>query len=208
VLASPDSGLRYSLVEADGDAFGLSLALAVPSNSTISVAGFLNGPDARRGANYELEVVSLTVTALPAPSLTDLNANLLPDDYERLVFGSAGAAPDRDLDSDTFSDLQEYLENTDPTNPSSVPGVEATALGAPEVALTVEGAGVTIAWAWPARYQSRFVFTVETTDSLHGAPFAVHATATAAGDGNALRCDLPLAPEGPTRFYRVRTALR
>lgn len=208
VLADPDTGLRYSLVEPDGDAFGMSLALAVPSNSTVSVDGFLNGPDVRRGADFEIEVVSLTVTALPAPSPTDLNANLIPDDYELLVFGAAGAAPSRDLDGDTFSDLQEYLENTDPTDPASVPGVDPAALGAPEVTITVDGAAVTVAWAWPARYQSRFSFTVETTDDLRNTPFAVHGTAAASGDGDAMRCDLPLTPEGPTRFYRVRVALR
>jgi hypothetical protein len=208
VLSEPGSGLRYSLVEPDGDAFGLSLALAVPSNSTIQVAGFLNGPDARRGADYEVEVVSLTVTALPAPSPADLNANLIPDDYELLVFGAAGAAPDRDLDGDTFSDLQEYLENTDPTSHASVPSVPAADLGAPEVTISLDGSAVAVAWAWPARYQSRFAFTVETTDDLRATPFAVHATAVATGDGDAMRCDLQLAPEGPARFYRVRTALR
>jgi len=208
ILSEPGTGLRYSLVEPDGDAFGLSLALAVPSNSTIQAAGFLNGPDARRGADYEVEVVSLTVTALTAPTPADRNANLIPDDYELLVFGSTGGAPDRDSDGDGYCDLQEYLEASDPTSLASVPSVPAANLGAPEVAISLNGTAVTVTWAWPARYQSRFAFTVETTDNLRAAPFAVHATAVADGEGDAMRCDLPLSSEGPARFYRVRTALR
>jgi hypothetical protein len=208
VLLALAGGLRYSLVEANGDAFGMSLALAVPSNSTVRVDGFLNGPDVKRGANYELEVISLTVTALTAPTPADLNANLIPDDYELLVFGSAGAAPTRDSDGDTFSDLQEYLENTDPTSDASVPSVPAADLSAPEVTISLDGAAVSVAWAWPARYQSRFAFTVETTDDLRGSPFTVRSSATPTSNGDAMRFDLPRAPEGPTRFYRVRTALR
>ena len=208
VLLNPANGVRYSLVEADGDAFGMTLALAVPSNSTVRVDGFLNGPDRTRGANYELEVVSLTVTALTAPTPSDRNANLIPDDYELLVFGTGGAAPSRDLDGDGFCDLQEYLEHTDPSSTNSRPAVAAAPLGTPQVTIALDGVNVGVSWAWPARYQSRFVFTVETTDDLQTTPFAVHAAAAQVGDGDTLRCDLPQGVEGPRRFYRVRAALR
>lgn len=208
VLLAPSTQQRYSLVEPDGDAFGLSLALAVPSNSTIHVDGFLNGPDSRRGANFEVEVVSLTVTALPAHSPTDQNANLLPDAYELLVFGTAGAAPERDTDSDGASDLQEYLENTDPTDTTSTPSFSTPALGVPDVVITVEGTALAVSWDVPARYQSRFEFTLETTDDLKNTPFAAHASAVAIGTGDTMRCDLLRDPEGTKRFYRVRTALR
>ncbi len=208
VLLDPDTSLLYSLVESDGDAFGLSLALAVPSNSTVRVVGFRNGPDSRRGANFEVEVVSLTVTALPAHSPADQNANLLPDAYELLVFGAAGAAPEHDSDDDGASDLQEYLENTDPTDSTDTPSFSTPALGAPDVAITVEGTALAVSWDLPARYQSRFTFTLETTDDLNNTPFAAHASAVATSDGDTMRCELLRAPEGAKRFYRIRTALR
>lgn len=208
VLLCPTNGLLYSLVEANGDAFGMTLALAVPSNSTVRVDGFLNGVDLKRGANYEIEIVSLTVTALTAPTPSDRNANLIPDDYELLVFGVGGAAPSRDLDGDGFCDLQEYLEHADPTSTNSKPAVAAATLGTPQVTIALDGANVGVSWAWPARYHSRFVFTVETTDDLQTTPFAVHAAAAQVGDGDTLRCDLPQDVEGPRRFYRVRAALR
>jgi hypothetical protein len=208
VLTDPSSLQRYSLVEPDGDAFGLTLALAVPSNSTIHVDGFLNGPDRRRGADFEVEVISITVTALPAPSPIDQSANLLPDAYELLVFGSSGAAPDRDLDGDGYGDLQEYLEDTDPTSTNSFPAVAAAPVGVPVVAISVEGAYLEVSWACPSRYQNRFAFTLETTADLQHTPFVTHSTATPAGVGDTLRCELQLPPEGPKRFYRVRAALR
>lgn len=44
---------------------------------------------------YELHMRRLITT----------NANLLPDAYELLVFGSTGAAPDRDLDGDGYDQI-------------------------------------------------------------------------------------------------------
>ncbi len=208
ILADPSDGLRYSLVKADGNAFPLAFAVAVPSNSTIRVTGFLNGPDARRGANFEIEVISLTVTALPAPSPTDHDGNLLPDAYELLVFGEADTPFGRDLDADGYADLQEYLENTDPSDAASTPGVAPATLGAPEIVIELADAHVAVSWLWPARYQSRFAFTLESTDNLQLTPFAVHSAAAAESAGDSIFCELPLVPEGSRRFYRVRVALR
>ncbi len=209
VLLNPVSHLRYSLVAPDGDAFGLSFALAVPSNSTIHVDGFLNGPDTRRGANDEVEVISLTVTALPAPTPGDRNANLLPDAYELLVFGTAGAAPTRDADHDGFSDLQEYLEGSDPADTNSVPGTVPLSLAVPEVSISqTSGTHIAVSCEWPARYQHRFLFTLETTADLTHTAFTDHSTAVIVSSGDTLRCDLSLTPEGPQRFYRIRVALR
>ena len=207
VLADPDSGLRYSLVSAGGAAFPLVFAFAVPSNSTLHVEGFLNGADTRRGADFEVEVITLSATALPAPTPVDQDANLLPDAYEHLVFGVTGTPLGRDWDNDGYSDLQEYLEGCDPTDATVTPAVAAVALEPPEAHIALDGSDVRVFWLWPARYHNRFDFILESTPALGALPFAASTPSVNAAD-DLLDIRLPTASEGPQRFYRIRVRLR
>src|SRR5437867_925777 len=70
---------------------------------------------------------------------TDSDGNGLPDAWELLHFGHIGVSPSGDADGDGVSNLQEYLADTDPMNPSSV-------LRITQYAVTGQGASDTIVW--------------------------------------------------------------
>ena len=53
-------------------------------------------------------------------SITDANANGLPDGWEIQHFGALGVDPNGDADHDGTSNLMEYLAGTDPNDPKSV----------------------------------------------------------------------------------------
>ena len=50
------------------------------------------------------------------PGGADVNANGLPDAWERTFFGTLGVNPDADPDADGMSNREEYLSGTNPTN--------------------------------------------------------------------------------------------
>jgi subtilisin-like proprotein convertase family protein len=56
----------------------------------------------------------------------DADSNGLNDDWEVQYFGHIGVDPIADADGDGFSNLQEYLAGTDPTNLASVPVLNIT----------------------------------------------------------------------------------
>ena len=207
VLLDPDSGLTYNLVNSENDPFPMEFAFALPTNATVLIYGFLNSDPGTSGADREVEVIEMTVTALPSVTPQDQDPNLLPDAYEMLTFGSTGASPDRDSDGDGFSELQEYLEGTDPTSALSAPATPAEDIGIPTVLIDSATGTVEISLDWPARYQSAFHFQLESTDDL-ASPFTEHPTAVLSGDGDRMRVNLSQGAEGAKRFYRVKVSLR
>jgi subtilisin family serine protease len=62
-----------------------------------------------------------TCHALYLPAGQDLDGNGLDDWWEYKFFGNTGQDPDGDADSDTFSELLEFLDRTNPRDPSSFP---------------------------------------------------------------------------------------
>jgi hypothetical protein len=60
-----------------------------------------------------------SITSAPAPLWTDVNGNGMPDWWEMKYFGNLNQTADGDYDGDGVSNLDEFLEGTDPTNPHS-----------------------------------------------------------------------------------------
>ena len=207
ILYHPSTDTLYNLVNSENDPFPMDFAFALPSNATVQVYGFLNSDAGASGADREIEVIEMVVTALPALTPEDQDPNLLPDSYELLTFGASGAAPSRDSDGDGFSDLQEYLEGTDPTSAQSIPATTEEEIGIPTVVIDSTTGNVEVSLDWPARYQDAFHFQLESTDDL-ATPFTDHPTASMSGNGDRVLVNLLQSTEGTKRFYRVRVSLR
>jgi len=112
-----DAGATLTL--ADGVAIGVS-------GTNITVNGSLSA------ASYPLFPAIVTEQAVTPLSIrynsssaayTDADGNGLPDWWEQQYFGHLGIDPNADADDDGVSNLQEYLNSTDPLNPDSAPPV-------------------------------------------------------------------------------------
>ena len=167
VLLYPQLGQPYSLVLADGAPFIFPQSFVLPAGSALQVTGYADlGAGACGGTR--LEVVTAMLTTLPVPSSTDLNGNLLPDDWEYTFLGGL-VDPFGDADGDGFSNLQEFLDGTDPNSAASH-GTIAMALPLPVVSLQTAGGGnaLTMSWEFPAEYAGKFDFTFKSTTDLGG----------------------------------------
>jgi|GEM_PF-5197996 len=62
----------------------------------------------------------MTLTHVPYPPGADLDGDMLPDEWEKLYFGDTGKYSEgNDPDRDNLSNIEEYINGTDPMNPDS-----------------------------------------------------------------------------------------
>ena len=117
-------------------AVSLQISSAVVRRCTAGFAGFVNcdgmktfgGPPSSRtsSSSSSSDVVRSVRTSTGAPFTTasvqvalDVNNNGINDDWEVQYFGGIGVNPNADTDGDGFTNLQEFLTGTDPTNSAS-----------------------------------------------------------------------------------------
>ena len=91
--------------------------IAGATNDTLLLPGLSGG----NFGSYSVIIsnTSGVVTSTPAAIWLDSNGNGIPDWYESLYFGNLNQPGDGDYDGDGVSNLDEYLEGTDPTDPTS-----------------------------------------------------------------------------------------
>jgi glucose/arabinose dehydrogenase len=121
----------------------------------------------------------------------DSDGDGLPDDWEQQYFGSVtGAAPGDDPDGDGFSNLEEFLAGTDPTNPASALRINA---------VIPTGSDFVINYNAVANKKYELQFTAD----LLSSNWTGIATNTVLANGTAQFTDTG-ATSSSNRFYRVR----
>jgi len=202
------SGALFQLIQADGHPYPLPSAIPIIAGSRLLIRGFTD----RTGHCPEpaLEVVELTLLSLPAPDgWEDANGNLLPDEWETSLLGITDANPLLDHDGDGYSDLQEYLEGTDPLNPNNFPGGSPINLEPPPLSLQKVEDVLILSWAYPGQYQNRFTFQVEHNDgSLISGSFNDHTIIETYIGSDTWEAILLPSPFQGQDFYRFRMILR
>ncbi len=165
--------MAKSLYTAEGNPFRFPSTFTLQPGAQVSVEAFTD-PDWNLCPGTDpLEIISLALTAVPTASGTDADGNLLPDDYEELFLVGSGGLATSDLDGDGFSDLQEYLEQTDPNDILNYPGVDPVDFSAPLVQISTPMVGqAQLDIDWPAAYADEFVFTVMQSTNLTDTAFA------------------------------------
>ena len=116
-----------------------------------------------------VEVISATLTSVPEPPRTDADRNLIDDAWENFFFGAdSSTSPFRDDDGDGFSNLQESLENTDPTSAASRPvGVPKLPLAPPPVDIELLPPDQVRVWVrFPERYADDVGFVLLSGNGL------------------------------------------
>ena len=198
-------GADWSLFDAGGRPYDLTKSFALVTGVEIAVTGFADVPAGACGGQG-LEVESVDLTAIPVQTGEDADADLLPDAWERLIYGDLTAVGDTDSDGDGYMALQEYLEGTDPEDTNSVPTVAAVDLSLPLIAIARTSGTVTVSWKWPAAYQSAFDFTVDASTDLAGGAFVPSGVGISSlGD---VMSQIVSPPVVTSRHFRVRMGLR
>jgi hypothetical protein len=165
-------GTPKSLYDENGNAYLLPTSFLLPVGSVLRTTAFTDVDWNDCPGTDPLEVIELSVTAVPTASGHDLDGNLLPDAFEDLLLGGGGGFANEDSDGDGFSDLQEYLEQTDPSDDLDFPAVAVADMSPPWVYISTPAVDqVRLDIDWPAAYVDPFIFTIMHTTNLPSAGF-------------------------------------
>lgn len=111
-----------------------------------------------------VEVIRVDVISFPPVPFTDSNQNLLPDDWEWALLPDGGGTFEDD-DGDGISNVQEYLDGTDPLDFSSKADT-ALLNNVPQLKILQDGYDLVLLWAFPATYADAIKWTLETSPNL------------------------------------------
>lgn len=172
----------------------------------VAVTGYAD-VDAGGCADRGLEVIAAAVLSIPAVPLLDADGDLLPDNFECAFFGGLQEGPYGDKDGDGYSNLQEFLDGTDPNDAAIKGAGPPVVLLPPALDLVLKPTGkLGVKWKFPAAYSGKFLFVVEAADALTSG-FAPTGIGPGYLGNDEFEVELP-RPEGPTRFYRFYMRLR
>jgi hypothetical protein len=199
VLGHVPKNLCYS----DGTPYTFPEAFSLLVGSQVRVFGYTDAASPNC-AGDAVEVISIALDTLPAVSTTDSDGDLLPDAWELFFFGHLSVGPYGDADGDSASNLEEYLDGTDPRD-AHAKGVPVSLLPPPLVIGPAIGGALALSWSFPEPYASKLRFGVMATDDL-GLPFNdAHLAPTHLPGG---RFEIVLPPAATDqRYYRLYLSL-
>lgn len=196
------AGGTVNLVNAEGEPFVFSSALELVPDSVVRLEAFTD-LSPQGCAAQTLQVIRLVLLVIPRANDRDLDGNLLVDSWERLFLGgTTGHVPWVDSDGDGYSDWQEMVEGTDPSDSLGRPAVPPLPLGPPRISISLSEQGrVRLRWNWPRNYSSKLRFGIRAAAQAVGQDFRdIVATALASGDEFEVNLD---APSSDAQFYIV-----
>lgn len=193
----------HVLLQANGEPWPLSQFAELITGAELAVTGFTDvesphAPDA-------IEVISISLIRLPSGGSVDADYNLLGDDWEALFPGLSNSGPFGDSDGDGYSDLQEYLAGTDPTDSNATPPGEPVLLSIPVIEVSQTGSGFELAFDFPAEFADRIEFHLQESQDLTGGFSDTGVIVPHQGGGEH---NVTLSPAGSRRFWRIRLGLK
>ena len=207
VLETDDlSATPVNLFAAGGGAFDFPDTFNLLPGSVVQVVG---RPDVSSTtcAGLNVEVLDISLAAIPARSDGDADGNLLIDSWEKQFLGMLGSDPFGDFDDDGYSNLQEMFDGTDPRDGQGVPAGPIAALNLPVLIIQTSAEGhVTLAWNWPEAYMNKVEFQILSTPALDVAatPRALSPIHLGGGIFSAV---IP-NPGTPAHFFKIVLQLR
>lgn len=162
-LIDANTAETVNLFAAPGIPYQATDGFALIPGTELIVTGYtdLSGPC----PGTQLEVIHVTVASFPAVPFVDADNNLLSDDWEWTFLLGPGD-PFGDDDNDGISNLQEYLDCTDPLDSNSKAD-EAVLVQIPDLQLLIDEEGaLIIEWDFPAQYADSIQWTLEASPDL------------------------------------------
>ena len=120
ILDQPGPNAPRVLQDSSALPFSFPDNFQLPPGSQVQVYGYTDVTNTAC-AYPAIEVISIALAALPMASDPDADGNLLIDSWEMKFFGHLGLDPYGDADGDGFTNLQEMMAGSDPTDPLSIP---------------------------------------------------------------------------------------
>lgn len=192
----------YVLMKSATEPYDWPDTFQLPAGTLLSVTGYTDL--AATDCGQPVEVIGLGVLSFPGGVPTNHAPELMPVDYQLLVFGQTGVQDWSDTDGDGYLNLQEYFEGSHAGDTGSVPsGVAAVAFGPPSLTIAPATTNVAVNFAWPTGYVDRIVFTLQDTADPVRAPFLDRTQLTPAPGGT----PVPVATNN-VRLYRLNLRLR
>ena len=205
VLSS--NGALFALFDNEGFPFRFPTEYRLPPGSRLRVRAFTDVPGLPvvSGATG-LEVITAEILGYPTPSASDKNGNLLDDTWQAFFFPQSGSiSPFADQDGDVYSNLQEFLEKTDPTLSSSRPSSTKLPLAPPSLEIAIENGSIELTTDYPTEFSDQIQFSLQTSESL---TYFAPSTITAIPEGlSTYRITMP-KPAAEKRFYRFIMGLK
>jgi hypothetical protein len=174
-----------------------------------SVVQIIGHPDVLSSTcgGLNVEVLDISLAAIPSSSDGDADGNLLVDSWEKLFLGMLGSDPFGDEDGDGYTNLQEMLDGSDPDDGLGIPPVPIAALNLPTLAIESSPEGeVMLQWFWPEAYMSKVQFQILSTQDLSLAPTPEVITPLHQG-GGIFRATVANPGTG-TQFFQVALRLQ
>ncbi len=194
-------GAHYALLDDNGQPFEWPETFSLPAGSQMTIIGYTDRPTSCGVAS--IEVVSVLLTTLGAPSPMDADGNLLPDAWELAFFGATGQDPATSGDGSSFSRLQEYFEGTDPGCNTSSPATRPVAIAITNVRIDESAPGaLRLRFDFPAAYAGRVVGRFASSADLGSWQDMPEAAFSGGSFAHVT------TPVGNRRFYRARVSLR
>jgi hypothetical protein len=188
-----------NLFVAPGVPFKFPESFRLLAGSRVRVLAFTDFSDPWPGE--DLQVIAAELIAIPAPTLVDTDGDFLPDDWECAFLGGVGDDALQDYDGDGVSNLQEYLDGTDPKDAKSAAAV-AVSLATPTITVEESGAGqLKLRWSFPAQYAGKFEFVIQATADLGGGFAGESVTPVYLGGG---QFEAVLPADAPAKFFLLQ----
>lgn len=196
------------LLNRDGSRFLLERGLGLQARTRFTVTGFTDTPPA--GTYPTMEITAAALASRPLASDNDQDANLLDDEWEKFFFAQTGQNPYAEPHGGGYTLLQYFLDGADPRS-GDLPASPPVSLVPQLPIISPAGGGAYhLDFVFPAAYQSRFEFVLESSKTLAAGSFTeVPAPSISSLGADELRILIPLsaAPAGKC-FYRVSVRLK
>jgi hypothetical protein len=200
-----DGAQTWSLQFAGGDPYLFPDFDLVPG-TMVAATGYAD-VDAASCADHGLEVIAAAVTHVPAAAILDGDGDLLPDNFECAFFGGLAEGPYGDKDGDGYSNLQEFLDGTDPNDKAIKGAGPPVVFLPPAINLQLKPNGLlSLTWKLPTAYANQFVVGIESAPAL-GAPFQAESFSIRPLGGDTFEAEL-VPPATGSRFFRFFLGLR
>jgi hypothetical protein len=204
ILEHVASGNSVSLIDFQGNPYAFPDTFSLPVGTRILVEGYAD-VTSNCPADETIEVIPpASVIDLPVVASTDFDEDLIADEVEELypvILETFG-----DSDGDGYSDLQEILDVTDPTNPAEHSAEDPVDLSPPAIAIHESGPDhYTFSFLYPEAYADHFSFRLFSGPDLEAITDNSGLDASHLGEG---AFQLIIGKPSATRiFYRFKMLL-